>query len=102
MEKYWFNNVSGVPRWGSAPLRGFANLCEIHIFHGKRENDDFHVKSRNFSEIWIPEAHVRKHQLNHIFSIGWRGASGARSHDFGEIHENMLFQWISPKWHHFH
>ena len=45
-------------------------------FTGKRENDDLYVNSLDFSEIWIHEAHVRKHQLNHRFSIGSRGASG--------------------------
>ena len=35
MEKYWFNNVSGVPRWGSALLRGFADLRAMYTFHGK-------------------------------------------------------------------
>ena len=39
----------------------------IH-FTGKRGNDEFSVKSWNCSEIWILEAHVRKHQLNHRFS----------------------------------
>ena len=57
----------------------------IH-FTGKRGNDEFSVKSRNFREIWILEAHVRKHQLNHRFLIGWRGASGAQSQEFGKIH----------------
>ncbi len=59
-------------------------IC-IH-FTGKRGNDEFSVKSRNFKGILILEAHVRKHQLNHRFFIGWRGASGAQSQEFGKIH----------------
>ena len=41
MEKHWFNNVPGVPRWGSALLRGFAELGEMYTFHGKTWGDDF-------------------------------------------------------------
>ena len=86
MEKYWFNNVSGVPRWGSALLRGFAELCVMYTFHGKRGNDEFSVKSWDFSEISIFEVHVQKHKLHHRFFIGWRGASGTQNQEFGKIH----------------
>ena len=45
---------------------------QIHVkcirFTGKRGNDEFSVKSLKFSEVWILEAHVRKHKLNHRFS----------------------------------
>ena len=39
-------------------------------FTWKRENDSFYVNSLNCSEIWILEAHVRKHKINYRFSIG--------------------------------
>ena len=62
------------------------NYVKCIHFTGKRGNDEFSVKSWNFSEISILEAHVRKHQLNHMFFIGWRGAAGAQSQEFGKIH----------------
>ena len=76
----------GCPDGDRRCYEDLQNYVKCIHFTGERGNDEFSVKSLNFSAIWILGAHVQKHQLNHRFSIGWRGASGAQSQEFGKIH----------------